>query len=86
MTSVTYGKCYLWQRYYGKNNMANETEPFLDIPLFAYLLKQMFFKKIYKCNLQGGQNVRIVRIVRILFFLALKLYGLYGFFSNCTDF
>ena len=33
MASVTYGKCYLWQRYYGKCNygkdiMANETEPF----------------------------------------------------------
>ena len=32
MASVTYGKCYLWQRYYGKCNygkdiMANETEP-----------------------------------------------------------
>ena len=32
MTSVTYGKCYLWQKYYvkynyGKNIMANETEP-----------------------------------------------------------
>ena len=32
MVSVTYGKCYLWQRYYGKCNygkdiMANETEP-----------------------------------------------------------
>jgi len=34
MASVTYGKCYLWQKYYvkcnyGKNIMANETEPFL---------------------------------------------------------
>ena len=33
MASVTYGKCYLWQKYYvkcnyGKNIMANETEPF----------------------------------------------------------
>ena len=37
MASVTYGKCYLWQMYYGKcsygkhiygkNIMANETEP-----------------------------------------------------------
>ena len=32
MASVTYGKCYLWQKYYGKCNygksiMANETEP-----------------------------------------------------------
>ena len=32
MASVTYGKCYKWQRYYGKCNygkdsMANETEP-----------------------------------------------------------
>ena len=32
MASVTYGKCYLWQKYYvkcnyGKNIMANETEP-----------------------------------------------------------
>ena len=37
MASVTYGKCYLWQTYYGKCNygksiygisiMANETEP-----------------------------------------------------------
>jgi len=32
MASVTYDKCYLWQRYYGKCNygkdiMANETEP-----------------------------------------------------------
>ena len=31
MASVTYGKCNLWQRYYGKCNygksiMANETE------------------------------------------------------------
>ena len=34
MASVTYGKCYLWQKYYvkcnyGKNIMANETEPML---------------------------------------------------------
>ena len=33
MASVTYDKCYLWQMYYGKCNygkniMANETEPF----------------------------------------------------------
>ena len=33
MVSVTYGKCYLWQKYYGKCNygksiMANETEPY----------------------------------------------------------
>ena len=33
MASVTYGKCNLWQKYYvkcnyGKNIMANETEPF----------------------------------------------------------
>ena len=33
MASVTYGKCYLWQKYYvkcnyGKNIMANETEPY----------------------------------------------------------
>ena len=32
MASVTYGKCYSWQKYYvkcnyGKNIMANETEP-----------------------------------------------------------
>ena len=32
MASVTYGNCYLWQKYYGKCNygkniMANETEP-----------------------------------------------------------
>ena len=32
MASVTYGKCYLWRRYYAKCNydksiMANETEP-----------------------------------------------------------
>jgi len=32
MASVTYGKCYLWQMYYGKCNygkciMANVTEP-----------------------------------------------------------
>ena len=32
MVSVTYGKCYLWQKYYGKCNygksiMANGTEP-----------------------------------------------------------
>ena len=32
MASVTYGKCSLWQKYYvkcnyGKNIMANETEP-----------------------------------------------------------
>ena len=32
MASVTYGKCYLWQMYYGKCNygknlMAKETEP-----------------------------------------------------------
>ena len=32
MENVTYGKCYIWQRYYGKCNygkdiMANETEP-----------------------------------------------------------
>ena len=32
MSNVTYGKCYLWQKYYvkcnyGKNIMANETEP-----------------------------------------------------------
>ena len=32
MASVTYGKCYLWQRYYAKCNydksiLANETEP-----------------------------------------------------------
>ena len=33
MARVTYGKCYLWQKHYGKRNygksiMANETEPF----------------------------------------------------------
>ena len=32
MASLIYGKCYLWQMYYGKCNygkniMANETEP-----------------------------------------------------------
>ena len=37
MANITYGKCYLWQMYYGKCNygkniygkniMANETEP-----------------------------------------------------------
>ena len=36
MASVTYGKCYLWQRYYekcnfGKSIMAYETEPFLRV-------------------------------------------------------
>ena len=39
MASVIYGKCYLWQMYYGKCNygkniygkniMANETEPYM---------------------------------------------------------
>ena len=37
MASVTYGKCYLWQKYYvkcnyGKNIMANETEPHNHFP------------------------------------------------------
>ena len=45
MASVIYGKCYLWQMYYGKCNygkniygkniMANETEP-LKNQLFRY--------------------------------------------------
>ena len=40
MASVTYGKCYSWQMYYGKCNYgkniygknirANETEPFIN--------------------------------------------------------
>ena len=46
MASVIYGKCYLWQMYYGKCNygkniygkniMANETEPIYDIDLQKY--------------------------------------------------
>ena len=37
MVSVSYGKCYLWQMYYGKCNygksiMANETEPSVATP------------------------------------------------------
>ncbi len=53
MASVIYGKCYLWQMYYGKCNygksiygksiMANETEP--AIALYKYLL-------IYLANLK----------------------------------
>ena len=41
MASVIYGKCYLWQMYYGKCNygkniygkniMANETEPYQQV-------------------------------------------------------
>ena len=42
MASVTYGKCYLWQKYYGKCNysksiMANETEP----------KKNLFWKRLH---------------------------------------
>ena len=45
MATVTYGKCYLWQTYYGKCNygksiMANETEPAQQtkyvLPTYSY--------------------------------------------------
>ena len=52
MTSVTYGKCDLWQMYYGKCNygkniygkniMANETEPLIPPPFPGF--KNMQFK------------------------------------------
>ena len=49
MASVIYGKCYLWQMYYGKCNygksiygksiMANETEPFFLIKVNPFKLE-----------------------------------------------
>ena len=49
MASVTHGKCYLWQRYYGKCNygkdtMANETEPYFNMRKTVYLQKNMKMK------------------------------------------
>ena len=52
MTIVIYGKCYLWQTYYGKCNygksiygksiMTNVTEPFL--PGFVFFFSLLKFK------------------------------------------
>ena len=45
MASVTYGKCDLWQKYYGKCNydkdiMANETEPHKPFNIcLAYMIE-----------------------------------------------
>ena len=51
MASVTYGKCYLWQKYYvkcnyGKNTMANETEPLYGyIFIFSRAEKNNYLKE-----------------------------------------
>ena len=51
MESVTYGKCYLWQMYYGKCNygkniygkniMGNETEPIIHNNTYTQLVKHL---------------------------------------------
>ena len=52
MASVTYGKCYLWQKYYvkcnyGKNIMANETEPSILLNTLLKWKMSHFLSKIY---------------------------------------
>ena len=56
MASVIYGKCYLWQMYYGKCNygkniygkniMANETEPHLLCYRTTDLEELKFFLRV----------------------------------------
>ena len=54
MASVTYGKCYLWQKYYGKCNygksiMANETEP----------LKILYNLSVSGISIQGKLGISV---------------------------
>ena len=66
MASVTYGKCNLWQKYYvkcnyGKNIMANETEPFCSIYFFSVLK----FGKLQEKKMFRIFNFKICNISQI---------------------
>ena len=73
MASVTYGKCYLWQKYYvkcnyGKNIMANETEPKKDVIyqtgfrefLCKFEIMSTAFKHISLCRFGHLEKVQVV--------------------------
>ena len=65
MASVTYGKCYLWQKYYvkrnyGKNIMAIETEPsdhrWRRIPCFSGWKLSLGYLEVKVYNIQVSRN------------------------------
>ena len=70
MASVIYGKCYLWQMYYGKCNygkniygkniMANETEPFILMSKIriTYVNPEHFNVEAYKVYFKELRNLK----------------------------
>ena len=69
MASVTYGKCYLWQRYYGKCNygkdiMANETEPLWNLIPCEQLC---VFKMIYNLSKNSFTKWTKIKTKSLLF-------------------
>ena len=64
MASVIYGKCYLWQMYYGKCNygkniygkniMANETEPFWSLNILEVKKEKMLMNTLPKSHVYAS--------------------------------
>ena len=63
MASVTYGKCYLWQKYYGKCNygksiMANETEPLVPLSVPKHVEDRFgFCKRLFHQTSEDSKQV-----------------------------